>query len=240
MPEIKRRQPGAYATSPFQMIQPGAEGYPERLQHIDAPPDLWVKGELPAQMRGVTCVGTRKPTRWGRVVTERIVRRLVEEGYSIVSGLALGIDALAHEAALDAGGHTVAVLPCSIDQLYPKCHRDLAERILASGGALVSLFAPGSKMNRGSFIRRNRIQSGLSVGTVVMQCAKDSGTLHTARFAQEQGRLLCAAKPQGRYALETQSQGNLELLEQPGSLVLRSREDYPELLGRLRELSISA
>ena len=235
MPEIKRRQPGAYATSPFQMIQPEAEGYPEQLQNIDAPPNLWVKGELPDQMRGVTCVGTRKPTGWGRVVTERIVRRLVEEGFSIVSGLALGIDALAHQAALDAGGHTVAVLPCSIDQLYPRYHRDLAERILESGGALVSPFAPGSKMNRGSFIRRNRIQSGLSVGTVIMQCARGSGTLHTARFAQEQGRLLCVAKPQGRYALETESQGNLELLEQPGSLVLRSKQDYPLLLQKFSE-----
>ena len=236
MPKIKRRQPGAYATSPFQMIQPGAEGYPERLQHIDAPPDLWVKGELPAQMRGVSCVGTRKPTRWGRVVTEQIVRRLVEEGYSIVSGLALGINALAHQTALDAGGHTVAVLPCSIDRLYPKCHRDLAERILASGGALVSLFAPGSKMNQGSFIRRNRIQSGLSVGTVIMQCAKGSGTLHTARFAQEQGRLLCVVKPQGGYALETQIQGNLELLEQEGNLVLRSKQDDSKLFGELEGL----
>ena len=235
MPEIKRRLVGAYATSPFQMIESGAEGYPKQLQNIDAPPDLWVKGELPAQMRGVTCVGTRKPTRWGRVVTERIVRRLVEEGYSIVSGLALGIDALAHQVALDAGGHTVAVLPCSIDQLYPRCHRDLAERILANGGALVAPFAPGSKMNRGSFIKRNRIQSGLSVGTVIMQCAKGSGTLHTARFAQEQGRLLCVAKPQGRYALETQSQGNLELLEQQGSLALCSKEDYPLLLQKFSE-----
>jgi len=208
--------------------------YPEQLAEISNAPTLYVKGHLPPNMQAVTCVGTRKPTRWGRTVTQRIVRRLVEEGYSIVSGLALGIDAVAHKAALDAGGHTVAVLPCSLLQIYPRCHRDLAQQILAAGGALVSPFGPGYRMNRGSFIRRNRIQSGLSLATTIMQCAPNSGTMHTARFAMEQERLLCVTQPSGAYAQEPQSQGNLELLRSPGCLTLRSAADYPLLLQRLR------
>lgn len=236
MPRLQPRPHGADTTRPFQIIQPGEASYPQLLQQITDPPRLYLKGELPAQMRGVTCVGTRRPTRWGRTVAERIIWRLVEEGYSIVSGLALGIDAVAHQAALDTGGHTVAVLPCPIEELYPKCHRDLAERILEAGGALLSPFAPGYKMNRGSFIRRNRIQSGLSLATVIIQCATNSGTLHTARFAQGQGRLLCVAEPQGRYAKELECQGNLELLKMPESLALRSKLDYPRLLKELENL----
>lgn len=218
------------------VLHPDTASYPEQLAEISNPPILYMRGQLPPKMRAVACVGTRKPTRWGEVVTRRVALRLVAEGYSIVSGLAVGLDAVAHQAALDAGGHTVAVLPCSLEQLYPRCHRELAERILSSGGALVSSFAPGSRMNRGSFIRRNRIQSGLALATMIMQCAPNSGTMHTARFAIEQERLLCVAAPSGRYTEEAQSQGNKELLRTPGCLPLRSATDYPTLLQKLRML----
>jgi len=217
-------------------LQPGDARYPQQLARISEPPTLYVRGHLPQDMRAVACVGTRNPTHWGRVVTERIVRQLVAEGYSIVSGLAVGIDAVAHKIALEAGGHTVAVLPCSLDQLYPRCHRELVDKILASGGALVSPYPPGHRMNRGSFVRRNRLQSGLSLATVIMQCAPNSGTMHTARFAREQERLLCVTEPAGAYAEEAQSQGNKELLRTPGCLPLRSAADYPALLQKLRSI----
>jgi len=230
IPEIRRDH------IPELTLQPGGPGYPQQLARISEPPQLYVRGHLPQNMRAVACVGTRKPTRWGRVVTERIVGQIVAAGYSIVSGLAVGIDAVAHQTALDAGGHTVAVLPCSLDQLYPRCHRDLAERIIASGGTLVSPYAPGHRMNRGSFIRRNRLQSGLSLATVIMQCAPNSGTMHTARYTREQERLLCVTEPSGRYAEEAQSLGNKTLLRTPGCLPLRSASDYPSLLQKLRSL----
>jgi len=209
--------------------------YPELLRQISAPPTLYVKGHLPPKLRAVACVGTRKPTKWGRAVTERIVRLLVAHDYTIVSGLALGIDAIAHQAALDAGGHTVAILPCDLQQIYPKQHHALAARILDHGGALVSPFAPGTRLQRSHFVRRNRLQSGLSLATVIMQCAPNSGTIHTARFAMEQERLLCVTQPSGAYAQEPQSQGNMELLRSPGCLALRSSSDYPLLLQRLRQ-----
>jgi DNA processing protein len=215
-------------------IHPKSERYPHLLSQISSPPVLYTKGQLPPEMRGVACVGTRNPTHWGQVVTKRIVHALVDAGYSIISGLATGVDAIAHQAAIEAGGHTVAVLPCSIDEVYPKHHRKLADRILASGGALVTPFAPGYKMNRGSFVRRNRIQSGLSVATMIMQCGPDSGTMHTARFTQKQGRLLCVASPSGRYESEPQSRGNLELLALSDALAIRSKSDYDRLITTLQ------
>lgn len=217
-------------------VHPESEYYPRLLSQISSPPVLYTKGQLPPEMRGVACVGTRNPTHWGQVVTKRIVHALVDAGYSIISGLATGVDAIAHQAAIEAGGHTVAVLPCSIDELYPKHHQKLADQILASGGALVTPFAPGYKMNRGSFVRRNRIQSGLSVATMIMQCGPDSGTMHTARFTQRQNRLLCVTSPSGKYVGEPQSKGNLKLLTQPNVLAIRSKSDYQQLITTLQSI----
>lgn len=215
---------------------PKSKHYPCLLSHISNPPVLYTKGHLPPEMRGVACVGTRHPTHWGQVVTKRIVHILVDAGYSIISGLATGVDAIAHQTAIEAGGHTVAVLPCSIDEVYPKHHHKLADKILASGGALVTPFAPGYKMNRGSFVRRNRIQSGLSVATIIMQCGPNSGTMHTARFTQKQNRLLCVTSPSGKYKDEQQSKGNLKLLTLSNVLAIRSKSDYYQLITTLQSI----
>ena len=211
--------------------------YPEPLRELpDAPARLYVKGVLPSDLRAVACVGSREPTRWGAVAAQRISQQLASEGYSIISGLARGVDQLAHAAALAAGGQTIAVLPCGLDSIYPHRHADLAARILDAGGALLSELPFGATMHPRHFVRRNRIISGLSLATVIIQAAARGGTMHTARFCQKQGRLLCVTAPQGRYVEGPETQGNLQLLQQPGSFALRSRADYPALLQRLQQL----
>jgi DNA processing protein len=137
-------------------------------------------------------VGSRKASPYGRQVTEKLSRELAEQGIVIVSGLALGTDSIAHQAALDAGGATIAVLPSSLDEIYPATHRQLAEEIVRRGGALVSEYAPGAIVTRGNFIARNRLIAALADVTLVPEAALKSGSLHTARFALEQGNEVLA------------------------------------------------
>ncbi len=163
--------------------------YPELLREIFAPPPvLFIKGDLDVFTRNaIAVVGTRSPTSYGRRATASITRELVAAGLSIVSGLARGIDAVAHQASLDAGGSTIAVLGCGVDFVYPATNRGLATRILEHG-ALVSEFPLGTRPLRYTFPRRNRIISGLSAGTLVVEAGKRSGSLITASYALQQGR----------------------------------------------------
>ncbi|MBD3240796.1 MAG: DNA-protecting protein DprA [Chitinivibrionales bacterium] len=163
--------------------------YPELLREIFAPPPvLFIKGDLGVFTRNAfAVVGTRAPTGYGRRATSSITRDLTASGLCIVSGLALGIDAVAHQTALDAGGSTIAVLGCGIDFVYPSTNRALAARILERG-ALVSEFPLGSRPLRYNFPRRNRIISGLSAGVLVVEAGQRSGSLITASYALQQGR----------------------------------------------------
>lgn len=136
----------------------------------------------------VAIVGSRKITLYGKQVTAQLTRDLARAGVVIVSGLAIGIDSIAHRAALEAGGLTIAVLPAGLDQIYPTRHHQLAEQILQGGGALMSEYPPGSTPYKGNFIERNRLVSGLANAILITEASLKSGTLHTARFALEQGR----------------------------------------------------
>jgi len=163
---------------------------PSRLLRLAQPPaQLYVDGEL-APLLGRPCVGivgSRKVSAYGRAVTERFARELAAQGIVIVSGLALGVDSIAHQAALDAGGLTIAVLPSSVNEVYPSSHRVLAKQIVNREGALVSEYVDGTPAFKENFIARNRIIAGLSNALVVTEAALKSGSLHTARFALEQG-----------------------------------------------------
>jgi DNA processing protein len=163
--------------------------YPSLLHELpDAPPVLYVKGTLAdADQWAVAFVGTRRATVYGRDMTYQLVASLVDAGITIVSGLALGIDAAAHKAALDAGGRTIAVLGCGIDMVYPPEHRTLSDAIIDSG-ALITEFPPGTPPEAKNFPVRNRLISGLALGVVVVEAPENSGALLTADHAVEQGR----------------------------------------------------
>lgn len=165
------------------------EAYPARLSEIDQPPPvLYLRGELKAEDEwAVGVVGTRRITAYGRQVAEDLCQGLARSGVTVVSGLARGVDAVAHKAALAAGGRTIAVLGCGVDVIYPPEHAALAEKIMQSG-ALVSDYAPGTPPDGINFPPRNRIISGLSKAVVVVEAGDSSGALITAEFAVEQGR----------------------------------------------------
>ncbi len=163
--------------------------YPSLLRDIpQSPPVLYALGELtPADEYAVAVVGTRHASTYGKEVTRRLASALAQNGVTVVSGLALGVDGIAHHEALEAGGRTVAVLGCGLDTIYPASHRALAQRIVRSG-ALLSDYPLGTKPEAGNFPPRNRIISGLSLGTVVVEAGARSGALITLQFALEQGR----------------------------------------------------
>lgn len=167
------------------------KNYPPLLREIDdAPPVLYTYGTLTdADRFALAVVGTRNSTTYGRQVTERIVNELAKGQVTIVSGMALGIDTIAHTAALDAGGRTIAVLACGLDTIYPPTNRGLARRMVESGqGVLVTEYPLGIQPEGGNFPARNRIISGLSLGVLVVEAPEKSGALITADRALKQGR----------------------------------------------------
>lgn len=236
--------------------------YPKALKRLqDRPPVIYVKGSLANIERSVACIGTREPTEFGEKVTSAIVEQLVAAKWTIVSGLAVGVDTLSHEAALRAGGRTVAVMAGGLDAIYPRKNAKLAESILDKGGALISEQTFGVAAIPRNLVQRDRLQSGLSVATFVMQTDIKGGSMHTVRFTLLQERLLFAPVPRARHALEPKSQGILAMTQMsarefgkaasasgnyehllmrkfgdfPVAIPLASREDYASMLQILEE-----
>jgi len=163
--------------------------YPKYLQEISQPPPvLYFKGTItPADDIAIAIVGTRNVTKYGKQITKDTAAYLAGNGITVVSGLARGVDGIAHKAALEAGGRTLAVLGSGVDVIYPPEHRQLANEIIKNG-AIISDYPPGTKPDGINFPARNRIISGLTSGTVVIEAGERSGALITAKFALEQGR----------------------------------------------------
>ncbi len=214
--------------------------YPRRLKEIHSPPKLlYIKGVLPVYTNlALAVVGTRKTSPYGRAITPTLVGALARAGVLIVSGLALGIDALAHQAALDAGGQTIAVLGCGLDAVYPVANWQLANEIVSRGGALISEYPPGTPPLKQHFPARNRIISGLSRGVLVIEGSEDSGSLITAKFAVDQNRDVLAVP--GNIMSKT-STGPNNLIKM-GAKAVTSAEDVLaaldlELAGQYRENS---
>ncbi|UES57450.1 DNA-protecting protein DprA [Roseibium aggregatum] len=205
--------------------------YPQHLRHIDGPPPLLsVKGGTSAltRERMIAIVGARNASLSGRKLATRFAQGLGAEGFSIVSGLARGIDAAAHEASLQSG--TIAVFAGGINVLYPPEHDRLLAAVLDTGGAVISEMPLGWKPRSRDFPRRNRLISGLSLGVIVIEAAKASGSLHTARYALEQNRDIFAVPGS---PLDPRSEGANGLIRQGAALVSTADDVLEGLGGRL-------
>lgn len=172
------------------LISMADEHYPELLKHIYDPPIiLWYKGDKKVFSNpGIAVIGTRRPGRYGLDQAEIWVKKLVSHGLCINSGLAYGVDAKAHQSAIDNGGKTIAVLGSGIDVIYPAKNKNLASKIIETGGAVVSEYVPGTPPDAGNFPGRNRIVSGMSHGTLVVESGIKGGSMITARYALDQNR----------------------------------------------------
>lgn len=166
------------------------DDYPNLLRNIyDPPPFLYYRGNLRKDdlRRTMAIVGTRKASPYGKQMTQEIGEKLVQAGFTIVSGLAYGIDSIAHMSALNQGGKTIAVMGTGVDQIYPPENREIADEIIKTG-AIISEYVPGSKAEKWNFPTRNRIISGLSLGCFIIEGSRKSGALLTAKFAMDQNR----------------------------------------------------
>jgi DNA processing protein len=214
------------------LVTLGDAGYPARLRQVPDPPlALTVRGTLgDADEPAVAVVGTRRASEYGRRLADEIARGLAQAGITVVSGLAAGIDAAAHRGALAAGGRTIAVLGTGIDRVYPSWHVDLA-RAIAAQGALVTEFACGVEPRPHHFPRRNRVISGLSLGTVVIEAAERSGSLITAAFAVQQNRQVYAVPgPLGVAG----HRGPHRLIQEGAKLLTRVEDIVDDLAPQLR------
>ncbi len=204
--------------------------YPDLLAQIPDPPVLlWVRGEpLALRMPAVAIIGTRRPSDYGISMAANFTRELCEAGLCIVSGLAYGIDAVAHDTAVHSHGVTVGVLGSGIDRIYPGDHRTLAYRMIESGGCLISEFPPGTKPDAGNFPVRNRVVSGLSLGTLVIETKGEGGSMITARLALDQNREVFAVPHR---IGDTRGDGCNYLIQISGAKLVRNTNDILVELG---------
>ena len=226
-PDLLERAMAYLEKSGIQVLTWNDEGYPRRLKQVDQPPPvLYVRGELlESDDLAVAIVGTRKVTAYGRWATREIAGVLAHAGVTVVSGLARGVDAVAHQAALEAGGRTVAVLGSGVDRIYPPENLKLAERMMEFG-AVISDYAPGTGPESINFPPRNRIISGLSRAVIVIEAGQESGALITAGFAAEQGRDVLALPGN----IDAPQSIGCNRLIRDGAIPILSPEDVLEIL----------
>jgi DNA processing protein len=214
------------------LLTAGSAEYPRLLKTIDGPPSLlYVRGELmPRDALAIALVGSRHCTHYGLRTAERLAGSLARIGFTVVSGLARGIDGAAHRGAISAGGRTIAVLASGVGNIYPPEHVDLANRILQSG-ALISEMPTSFEPMAGLFPQRNRIISGMSLGVVVVEAAQRSGALITARHAKEQNREVLAVPG----PVDSLASRGCHALLRDGATLVESADDVLDALGPLME-----
>lgn len=221
------------------VLTPFDPKFPTLLRGISDPPViLYAKGNLTILDKCCAAVvGRRKPTQYGLDMAKHIGGFLANEGIVVVSGLAVGCDQAGHEGCLENNGETVAVLAHGLDKVYPTQNLHLAEEIVDKGGCLISEYPPGTKPLSGFFVERDRLQSGLSSGIIVIEAEAEDGTMHTARFAVEQGRLLGCLKPPTDVAdmQPKVATGNEVLISEGKALPLTGDSDLANMLVILRE-----
>lgn len=209
--------------------------YPAYLQLLgDAPVLLFARGRLCDDRHAIACVGTREPSAFGKRATEQITGFLAAHGWAIVSGLAKGIDTIAHRTALEQKARTIAILGNGLDSIYPAVNRDLAEEIIASGGLLLSEQPFGAQPSPRNLVARDRLQSGASVATIIFETSVDGGAMHTAEFARKQQRLVVCPVPPPNFVDLPSCSGVNQLLSK-GAYAVPNRTAYPTLLKRIEQ-----
>ncbi|MBP1889882.1 DNA processing protein [Clostridium moniliforme] len=210
-----------------------SKNYPRRLKLIKNPPAiLYIKGRniLKEDDKSIACIGTRNPTNYGIKTTKSVISNLVREKFTIISGLAYGIDSISHESCLNNNGRTIAVLAHGLDIIYPKDHTKLAEEIVQSGGTLISEYPVGTKVDKFRFVHRNRIVSGLAAGVLMIEAKEKSGTRYTIDFAIEQNKKIFVPVF-NKFSFE--SGLNLELLNSKKAIAINGDDDYVKILKQL-------
>ncbi len=228
--ETEMEKLGRYGVNAVNYNDPN---YPSRLKEIyDYPPLLYIRGSLlPQDEWCLAVVGTRRATVYGKQVADEIVTDLAQSKITIVSGLAKGIDSVAHQAALAAGGRSIAIFACGLDIVYPSENADLARNIIQQG-ALISEYPLGTRPRAENFPRRNRIMSGLSLGVLVVEANEISGAMITARLALEQNREVFAIPGS---ILSPASRGTNHLIQEGAKLV----RDYTDILEELNLMTVT-
>jgi len=209
------------------------ERYPKQLRTIpDPPPILYAKGTLfPTDSFSIAVIGTRRCTQYGERQTKRLTSALVQHGFTIISGLAQGIDGIAHRATLESGGRTLAVLGSGLHRIYPPEHEPLAQKIIDSGSCILSEYPPLHPSAKWTFPQRNRIVSGLSLGVLVIEAPLRSGAMISARLAGEQGRDIFAVPG----SIESPASGGCNQLIKDGAYMTESADDILNALGPIQQ-----
>ena len=207
--------------------------YPQRLRDINNPPAIiYIKGRniLKQDEKSIACIGTRNPTNYGINAIKSIVTNLTKERFTIISGLADGVDGISHMTCLKNNGRTIAVLAHGLDIIYPKKHESLANNILESGGTLLTEYPVGTNIEKFRFVQRNRIVSALSKGVLMIEAKEKSGTRHTINFAEEQNKpIFCPAF--GNYSVY--SGLNLKLLKNNKAIAIGGTDEYIKIIYNL-------
>ncbi|NLK28033.1 MAG: DNA-protecting protein DprA [Clostridiales bacterium] len=214
------------------------DDFPKKLKNIPNPPVLlYYKGNFNCliEENSIAVIGTREPTKHGAKIAKRIGYIFGEKNFIVVSGLAIGCDMYAHTGCVDAKGKSVAVLPCGLDNVYPKSNRQLAEEILNENGCLVSEYAVGTKPYKNLFIERDRLQSGLSKAVFVVETDIKGGTMHTVRFSQEQKRILACFSHPEEYLNEEKTKGNQKLIKEGKAIAVKDEKDIKTLIEKILE-----
>ncbi|MCY8932303.1 DNA-processing protein DprA [Bacillus atrophaeus] len=233
--EDAERQVKLHESKGIQVIDIASQYYPKLLRFIEDPPVvLYCKGniELLKDDRKIAIVGTRNPTELGYKAAMKVSAQFCKRNFVVVSGLAVGIDTAGHKGAINVNGKTIAVLAGSLDKIYPKENTEFANEIIKRNGLLISETPLGGKTYRNSFVLRDRIQSGLSLGVCPVQTPLKGGTQHTIKFAQNQERMLFCPNPLEEREVEA-TQGIYHLLENRLASKIENESDYEKIIKSL-------
>lgn len=222
----------------IKIITPQDDFYPVNFKSINEPPVLlYYKGnpEILNHKFPVAIIGTREPTQYGLKVGKRISEFMTESGFVIVSGLAKGCDTAAHRGCLDSKGQTIAIFATGLDKVYPKENTELAEEIINNSGCILSEYPIGTQTRPNYFVERDRLQSGISKAVIVVETDIKGGTMHTVKYAKQQGRLIAAIYSHKETLRKNEKfQGNLEIVRLFGGKPISNEVDLNNLISELK------